>query len=83
MFLGLVGFYRPDKAYFADIVLPLTDLTKDKVSQHIEWTETQQYAFDKLKLLICNPPVLRAPDWTRPFILRADASMYAAGMSIS
>ena len=70
-------------AYYADIALPLTDLTKNKVLQHIEWTETQQYAFDKLKLLICYPPVLRTPDWTRPFILRADASMYATGTSSS
>ena len=43
------------------------------------WTEQCQSAFEKLKAMLQNAPVLSAPDFSRPFKLAVDASDVAAG----
>ncbi|KAJ3651676.1 hypothetical protein Zmor_017700 [Zophobas morio] len=71
-FLGLCGFYRKFVPKFAALAKPLTTLTKKDTN--FEWKEEQQLAFDQLRTALMNPPILKYPDFTRPFILVTDAS---------
>lgn len=73
-FLGLVGFYRRFIRDFADMALPLTNLTKGGGSPVVKWTEDCESAFTKLKDQFCSPPVCHLPVAGREFVLRTDAS---------
>ena len=39
----------------------------------------QDIAFAKLRKLLCNPPVLKLPDFERPFVIDTDACKDATG----
>ncbi|KFM75796.1 Retrovirus-related Pol polyprotein from transposon 17.6, partial [Stegodyphus mimosarum] len=70
-------FYRRFIQNFAHKALPLTELTKDKVT--FKWTDEAQQAFDNLKAELLTQPILALPDFTKPFALCTDASNYALG----
>ena len=76
-FLGLAGYYRRFVSNFADISSPLTDLLKKGVS--FDWNDRCQHSFDKLKAILTSYPVLRAPDFSKPFKLAVDASDIGIG----
>lgn len=44
-----------------------------------EWMSEQQEAFDQLKVLLTEAPVLTCPDFTREFTMQTDASDYGIG----
>jgi hypothetical protein len=48
-----------------------------------EWTNTQQLAFDLLKALMCEAPVLIQPNFKKKFFLQVDASAYSVGAVLS
>ena len=75
--LGMAGYYRKFFPNFSSITEPLTQLLR-KDSKFV-WTEQCQSAFEKLKAMLQNAPVLSAPDFNRPFKLAVDASDVAAG----
>ena len=58
-FLGLVGFYRGFCRNFSTVVAPLTDLLKANV-KYI-WSPLCQKAFENVKTILCDAPVLAAP----------------------
>jgi hypothetical protein len=66
-FLGLIGFYRKFISNFADIAVPLTDLTKKNVPNKVKWSDIHQDSFDKLKGEICKDSVLKNHDFNRIF----------------
>eukprot|EP00873_Tetraselmis_striata_P028450 jgi/Tetstr1/448714/TSEL_035951.t1 len=70
-FLGMVGYYGKFIEQVAVKRKPLTKLT-GKVPW--EWGSEQQRAFEQLKADLVSAPVLRNPDWGRPFILHTDFS---------
>lgn len=76
-FLGMAGYYRSFCKNFASVAAPLTNLLSPKVS--FVWTERCQFAFESLKALLANTPVLAAPDFSRPFRLAVDASDAGVG----
>ena len=76
-FLGMAGYYRNFCRNFSTVVHPLTSLMSPKVEY--QWTSECQHAFESVKSLMCNTPVLAAPDFTRPFKLEVDASAVGAG----
>ena len=78
-FLGTTGFYRKFVPNYAHIALPLTELTKKGQPDKINWGEAQENAYCTLKTLLSKPPILRLPDFDRPFILRCDASSVGLG----
>ena len=78
-FLGLTGYYRRFIPDYAAIALPLTDLTKKIGPNQVRWDSACNEAFIKLKNLLCTSPVLRSPDFSRPFILQTDASNCGVG----
>ena len=43
----------------------------------------QQEAFEKLRRCLTTAPLLRHPDFEKPFVLRADSSGYAIGAVLS
>jgi hypothetical protein len=49
----------------------------------MEWNESQQKAFDELKLVLQNPPVLRLFDPSKPIFIDCDASQVAVGSILS
>ena len=71
-FLGLIGYYRKFVPRFADISRPLTKLTCHNVV--FEWTEQCSKAFNHLRELLMEYPILRYPDPKQGYILYTDAS---------
>ena len=59
-FLGLIGYYRKFVPHFADISRPLTKLTCHNVV--FEWTDQCSKAFNHLRELLMDYPILRYPD---------------------
>ncbi len=47
------------------------------------WTEVCQKAFNTAKAVLMNAPVLRAPDFAKPFRLMTDASELEVGLVLS
>ena len=76
-FLGMVGYYRKYIFRFASKAAPLTELLK-KDAEFI-WEQRQQDAFDKLKLALMSPPILKFPDFSKRFFVATDASMIGIG----
>ena len=76
-FLGLTNYYRRFLEGYAKIARPLNDLISgenaDKKKTLVEWTPECQDAFEKLKSLCTEAPVLAYPDFTKPFKLHIDA----------
>lgn len=77
--LGLTGFYRKFISNYAQIALPLTDLTKKGQPNNVRWTSKEQKAFEKLTEMQVQSPILRLADFNRPFIVQSDASETGVG----
>jgi RNase H-like domain found in reverse transcriptase/Reverse transcriptase (RNA-dependent DNA polymerase) len=76
-FTGFLNFYRRFILNFSHIARPLYDLTKK--GEPWAWTPACDEAFQQLKNLISNTPILRlANDYGR-FHIEADACGYATG----
>ena len=76
-FLGMAGYYRNFCLNFSDIAAPLTNLLSKRVK--FVWTDDCQLAFDKVKLLLQKSPVLKSPDYEKPFKLIIDSSDVGTG----
>ena len=76
-FLGMAGYYRNFCLNFSEIAAPLTNLLSKKVK--FVWTDDCQLAFDKVKLLLQKSPVLKSPDYEKPFKLIIDSSDIGTG----
>nr|XP_027218239.1 uncharacterized protein LOC113810791 [Penaeus vannamei] len=76
-FIGMAGYYRRFCPNFADVAKPLTDLLSPK--KEFKWTVKCQESFSKLKNFLMCEPVLKSPDFDKPFTLQVDASDVAAG----
>ena len=71
-FLGLASYYRRFVPGFSRTAAPLHALTRNGIPYI--WTPDCQQAFEKLKELLTSAPLLKYPDFTKPFILETDAS---------
>ncbi|CAM5162400.1 unnamed protein product [Natator depressus] len=78
-FLGLASYYRQFVPQYSQIAAPLTDLTKKKPPDAIQWTKECQKAFNQLKATLVSDPVLRASDFDKPFLVTTDASEHGVG----
>jgi hypothetical protein len=76
-FLGMVNYYSHFITDFHEIKKPLTLLLRKTTKW--TWGETQQTAFNLLKQRLISAPVLRAPDWDKPFYLYTDWSKVGCG----
>ncbi|CAH1452434.1 unnamed protein product [Lactuca virosa] len=71
-FLGLINYYRRFISRYSSRATPLTDLLKKKVNW--EWTQKSQRTFDDLKNAVTKLPVLKLPDYSKPFLVQTDTS---------
>jgi len=76
-YLGMIGYYRMFILNFTEVVAPLTDLLKKGIN--FEWSKECELAFDQVKAILSNSPVLQAPNFSKPFKLAVDASNVGAG----
>ena len=76
-FLGTIGYYRKFCKNFSDIAAPLTCLLRKNIK--FRWTTECRVAFESLKQLLKNPPVLLVADYGKPFTLMVDASDVGVG----
>lgn len=76
-FLGLTGYYRQFVKDYSKIAQGLTDLTHDDVPWI--WTKDHQAAFEELKRILVSNVVMNYPDFSKPFIVKSDASLGAIG----
>ena len=78
--LGHVGWYRKLIHIFSKIVVPITRLLKKDCK--FDWTEACQRSFEELRDKLSTSPVLRPPDWDKPFHAFCDASNVAVGSAL-
>ena len=76
-FLGMAGYSRKFCDNFSVIAEPLTNLLSKRTK--FIWTYDCQKAFDILKAILKNEPVLLAPNFAKEFKLAVDASDTGAG----
>jgi hypothetical protein len=71
----MVGFYARFIHCYSVVTAVLHGLKKKGVP--FVWAEEHQGAFEKLKRVLCDAPVVQVPDITREFVLTTDASEVA------
>jgi hypothetical protein len=76
-FLGMSGFYRRFCPNFSSVAAPLTTLLKRNVK--FVWDTPCQSAFEQIKAMLTSNPVLKAPEFGKPFKLAVDASEVGVG----
>ncbi|KAI2655654.1 Retrovirus-related Pol polyprotein from transposon 17.6 [Labeo rohita] len=77
-FLGLTGWYHRFIPHFSSLASPLRDLTKKSPSK-FHWARECQEAFEALKQLLCQEPILQSPDFSKRFLVQVDASDVGLG----
>ena len=80
-FLRFTGYYCYFIKDYSKIARPLLALTHNTTPWH--WDEEQQEAFETLRDAMCRQPVLKQPDFTKPFAVFTDTSAYGIGAILS
>ena len=80
-FLGLCSYYRIFIRHFAYVASPLHDLTRKRIT--FRWGSRQKEAFERLKFLVSQKPVLIVPDLHQPFEVLCDASGDCIGAALN
>ncbi|XP_075070461.1 uncharacterized protein LOC142159459 [Mixophyes fleayi] len=65
--LGTAGYYRKFVPNYSTLAKLLTDLTKKKLPQVVNWTEESENAFTTLKSALAQSSVLQPPDFKGRF----------------
>ena len=76
-FLGLTSFYSKFIKRYAAIALPLTSLLR---KDQFCWSPEAQQAFQHLKQVMTQAPILATPNFLLPFTIETDKSGYAKGV---
>ena len=76
-FLGVVGYYRRFVPGYSTLLAPLTDLLQK--GRKWAWSKDCESAFQQVKSILCEMPVLQAPDFRKSFALAVDASQVGVG----
>ena len=62
--LGMVNFYRHYVPNCAEVIASISDLTKGRASNIVEWGERQERAFVQIKNILSKEPILKLPDFS-------------------
>ncbi|KAG8489204.1 hypothetical protein CXB51_017241 [Gossypium anomalum] len=79
-FMGLAGYYRRFVEGFSVLAAPLTKLIRKGAP--FVWTNKQLEAFEKLKKVLTEAPVLIQPESGKDFIVYSDASHVGLGCAL-
>lgn len=85
-FLNFVGYYRRFIPGFSRVAAPINALlqgTAGVKKAAIQWSPKCQQAFEELKQVLLQAPVLAYADFTLPFLLYTDASLEGLGAVLS
>ena len=80
-FMGLVNYYRDMWLRRSHVLAPLAKLTSK--NEPFKWGPAQSKAFALCKKIVSKEVILAYPDFTKPFVIRTDASHYQLGGVIS
>jgi hypothetical protein len=72
-FLGLASYCHKFIKNFAKITTPFTNILKNLFGTY-EWDETCNEAFETLKGIVVNAPMLKLPNFDKDFEIHYDAS---------
>ena len=82
-FLGFTNYYQKFIPKYAHIVRPINQLVSvenaNKKRSLVEWTAECQQAFEQLKELCSQTPILAYANYKKPFTLHTDASERGLG----
>ena len=76
-FCGMVNFLSSFLPNLCRLLIPIYDLQKK--AKKFKWTEEAKKAFNEIKKLLINPPVLKAPTLEGLFRLESDTSREGVG----
>ena len=82
-YLGMLGYYRKFIPGFSSIALPLTEATRLKSPNRLDWTRHMSDAFHTLRDTLCSHSQLTIPSPEDSFILSTDASGVGIGAVLS
>ncbi len=82
-FWGLAGYYLCLIPNFSSLASPLTDLTRKGQPEKVPWGPEEEEAFQRVKTALTSEPILRAPDFSCPFLVQTDASDTGLGAVLS
>ena len=71
-FMGMLNYQSAYIKNFTETARPLQKLTGKGVK--FQWEKEHQVAFETLKNKLTSPPILKSPDFTKPFLITSDAS---------
>jgi len=79
-FLGMCNVYRRFVKDYAQVARPLTALTSPKASDPLlPFSRDQREAFEELRMLLINTPILALPRSDAAYVVETDASNLEVG----
>jgi len=78
-FLGMASYYRRFVPGFAEKAAPLYTATAKKEPDKVRWTSDRETAFSSLKEAMTKTVTLTTPDYSKPYLLKTDASGVGVG----